>query len=62
MKMTKSELADAMGVAPATVSRWGEEPPKYVLSYLNERAKVAIAEERVQYVVYRMDNLLSEWK
>jgi hypothetical protein len=62
MKIKKKELAYIMGVAPATVSRWGEHPPKYVWSYLSERAKVAQAEEKVQHVIYRMDDLLSEMK
>ena len=62
LKIKKYELARTMGVAPATVSRWGEHPPKYVWAYLGEMAKVKMAEERVQSVVHRMDILIEEWK
>ncbi len=31
---TKTGLGRRLGKTPTTVSRWGEEPPKYVVEYL----------------------------
>jgi predicted transcriptional regulator len=62
MGIKKYELARLMGVSPATVSRWGEHPPKYVWTWIHECDKVKQADQRVQYVIHRMDELLVELK
>ena len=33
--LSKAGLARRLGVDPDTVSRWGEEPPRYALAYLD---------------------------
>lgn len=62
LHIKKGELARHLGVAPATVSRWGEQPPKYVWAYLNERAKVVQAEYRVQRILSSVEESVSVWK
>ena len=39
-KMTKSELAERLGIAPGSISRWGNNPPKYAMAYLELALKV----------------------
>lgn len=39
-KMTRAELAEALGVSPATVSTWGGEFPKYAQSFLRSHREV----------------------
>ena len=33
--LRKADLARTLGVAPATVTRWGLHPPQYVWAYLD---------------------------
>lgn len=60
--LKKSQLARIMGVDPATVSRWGEYPPKYVWAYLHEKRKVREAERRVRQIIDALDQALGQWK
>ena len=32
--ITKAQLSRDLGINPRTVSAWGENPPKYAMSYL----------------------------
>ena len=57
----KMDLAKTLGVAPATISRWKQQPPKYVWAYLNERIKIAEAEQRVQLLIERIDEVCLEF-
>ena len=38
--LRKRGLAEALGVRPETVTRWGLNPPEYVWAYLRLRLKV----------------------
>ena len=60
--MKKSELARTLGVAPATISRWKDDPPQYVWAYLNERKKIVAAERRIMDVVISFEELVAEWR
>ena len=62
LHIKKGELAKIMGVAPATVSRWGEQPPKYVWAYLNQRMKVVECEAKVQQILWSLEEALALWK
>ena len=39
-RMSKVELAEALGVHPGTVYQWAGFPPKYALAFLEERKRV----------------------
>jgi len=49
---SKAEFARLIGVSPETVSRWGEEPPRVVMLYLEERREFQLFREE-------LDNLRS---
>ena len=60
--MKKSELARTLGVAPATISRWKDSPPRYVMAYLEEKKKNVVAERRVVDVLVMVEDLTAELK
>lgn len=49
--LSKKDLAGILGVAPPTVSRWGNNPPQYVTAYLEERLLRKEAADRLQNVI-----------
>lgn len=46
-KMTRAELAHALGVSPTTVSNWGGFFPQYAVAFLAERKRVVELEARL---------------
>ena len=61
LRIRKASLARLMGVAPATVSRWGEHPPKYVWAYLNELTRRRQAEMRISQAAEAVQQLMDQY-
>lgn len=38
--MTKKDLSERLGVSTTSVSKWGDNPPRYALAYLELAMKV----------------------
>lgn len=42
MKMSKKALADRLGLSRVAVSKWGSNPPRYAMAYLELAYKVQL--------------------
>jgi hypothetical protein len=57
--MTKPQLAGKMGVSRSAVYAWGEEPPKYVVAYL-ELLVVSLADKQIVFEMRKLIKMLEE--
>ncbi len=57
--LRKADLARQLGVAPATVSRWGLHPPQYVWAYLDVLEANVKAQTHINTALHRIEDFVA---